>query len=95
MACYVDKPEWEWRGKMWCHLLADNLSELHAFARQLGLKREWFQSPPKSRYPHYDLTAAMREVALSLGALPADRRTIIEKAKTLRVELTPAQTSLF
>jgi hypothetical protein len=52
MACYVDKPEWEWRGKMWAHLLADSLDELHAFAGKLGLQRAWFQAPPQTRYPH-------------------------------------------
>src|SRR5574337_223693 len=26
-----------------CHLTADTLEELHAFAAKLGLKREWFQ----------------------------------------------------
>jgi hypothetical protein len=95
MTCYVDKPEWEWRGKMWAHLLADSLDELHAFAGQLGLQRAWFQAPPQTRYPHYDVTAAKRELALSLGALPADRRTIIEKAKALRLQFAPAQSSLF
>lgn len=95
MACYVDKPEWEWRGQMWCHLLADSLPELHECASRLGLKRAWFQAPPKSRYPHYDLTAAKREQALALGVLPADRKTIIEKARALKVQLEPAQNTLF
>jgi hypothetical protein len=95
MSCYVDKPEWEWRGEMWCHLVADSLPELHAFARQLGLRRSWFQAPPQTRYPHYDITAAKRELALSLGALSADRRTLIEKARALKAEFSPAQTSLF
>jgi hypothetical protein len=47
------------------HLEADSLDELHAFARRLGLKREWFQ--PRSS-PHYDLSPAKRERALALGA---------------------------
>lgn len=49
-----------------CHLTADTLEELHAFAARLGMKREWFQ--PKST-PHYDLTASKRERALELGAV--------------------------
>jgi hypothetical protein len=51
-----------------CHLTtdSDDLVELHAFARALGLRREWFQ-PVSS--PHYDLTPARRMRALELGAV--------------------------
>lgn len=99
MAVYVDKPEWEWRGKLWCHLLADSLDELHSFAKQLGMRRAWFQEPGHKniRYPHYDLTASKHELALRLGAQLADRKTIIERARTLREEYfaSRAQASLF
>lgn len=37
------------------HLSSDlSLKELHVFAYNMGLKREWFQEHKK--YPHYDLT---------------------------------------
>lgn len=37
-------------GHLWCHLFSDSADceELHAFARLLGMKREWFQRD------HYD-----------------------------------------
>ena len=84
MAAYVDKPNWEWRGKMWCHLLADSLTELHDFADKLGLKREWFQD--KARYPHYDITENMRLKALRIGALEADREKIVQTALLIQAE---------
>jgi len=50
------------------HLVSDkSWSELHKFAKKIGLKREWFQN--KSRYPHYDLTTKrMIQKAIRNGA---------------------------
>lgn len=97
MAIYVDDEQVLWRGKLWCHLVADTLTELHAFARSLGLRKIWFQA--KSVYPHYDVTVSVRDRALMLGATLGDRRTIITCAKLLRRELHTdehsAQQSLF
>jgi hypothetical protein len=50
-----------------CHLIADTLPELHAFAAKLGLKAEWFQDHPVE--PHYDLTVEKRAKAVALGAI--------------------------
>lgn len=83
MAVYVDSEEILWRGKLWCHLAADNLDELHAFASKLGLRRGWFQS---KGYPHYDVTVSMRERALKMGAIDADRETIVNRCNQLRME---------
>lgn len=84
MAAYVDTAHWEWRGKVWCHLLADTIQELHSFAKRLGLRREWFQD--QAKYPHYDLTSQMREKAVHLGAVEADNRTICSVAEKIRLE---------
>lgn len=59
------------------HLEADTLEELHAFARKLGLKREWFQ--PRSS-PHYDLSPAKHAMALMRGAkFRSSREWALEK----------------
>lgn len=84
MAAYVDDAVWPWRGQLWCHLLADSLEELHAFAKSIGLKREWFQGHTK--YPHYDMNANRRVIAVKKGAIEIDKRTTIEKAKKLKAE---------
>lgn len=65
-----------------CHLTTDgDVEELHAFAKRLGLKREWYQ--PHRVANHYDLTASKRERALAMGAVfvpmrqqIADRRRV-------------------
>lgn len=85
MTIYVDNERIPWRGKLWCHLVADSLDELHAFASRLGLKRGWFQD--QASYPHYDVTMSVRERALTLGAQPARKRQMITSAKLLRQEL--------
>lgn len=84
MPVYVDNARLEWRGKQWCHLVADSLDELHAFAGRLGLKPVWFQW--RTMYPHYDVTVAVRAKALVLGAQIGDKATIVKCAKRLRLE---------
>lgn len=99
MAVYVDNERIPWRGKLWCHLVADSLDELHQCAARLGLKRAWFQD--QASYPHYDVTTTVRERALALGALPARKRQMIASASLMRDELraslaaTAAQAVLF
>ncbi len=60
-----------WRGRRWAHLMADTLEELHAFAARLGLPRRAFQD--RRSGAHYDVDAALRSVALALGAQPISR----------------------
>jgi hypothetical protein len=72
---YVDDAIHPWRGMKWCHLFSADLDELHEFAGRLGLKRAWFQQPPKASWPHYDTIAKRRGVALGMGAVAADRWT--------------------
>ena len=67
------RPGWRWTHS--CHLVADTLAELHAFAKKIGMKRQWFQDHPK--VPHYDLTAKRRAVAVSLGAKEITSRELI------------------
>jgi Protein of unknown function (DUF4031) len=75
MAVYVDEPIWEWRGRIWCHLTADDSAELHGFATRLGLRRRWFQSKPgRPWHDHYDIPSELRERALSLGAVALTTR---------------------
>ncbi len=81
----MDNVRIAWRGRRWCHLVADSLDELHWFAKSLGLKRTWFQA--HASLPHYDVTVEVRFVALSRGAVAADRRTLILRGRQLKLEL--------
>lgn len=85
MSVYVDEAKWAWRNQYWCHMVADSIDELHAFADLLGMKRAWFQD---KRLPHYDMNAKRRERALKLGALQiSSNRQLIDLSKALRKEL--------
>lgn len=84
MAVYVDNARITSRGKLWFHLVADSLTELHSFANALGLQRRWFQL--NASYPHYDITEENRFLAISMGALEASRRQTIACARLLKKE---------
>lgn len=85
MAVYVDAPIWHWQGLKWCHLLADDLDELHRFASRLGLHRSSYQGPPKTTAPHYDITGFERKRAIALGARICSRDEIVAVFRRVRV----------
>lgn len=74
MSVYVDNAfcegDWgKWNGGG--HMQADALTELHAFAAAIGLKRSWFQArPDRPEAEHYDLTRGKRDAAILAGAIP-------------------------
>jgi Protein of unknown function (DUF4031) len=82
---YVDDAIWNWHGLKWCHLLADDIDELHGFAVRLGISRASYQGPPKTTAPHYDLTGFERARALALGAKSCSRQEIVAVFRVLRV----------
>jgi hypothetical protein len=85
MTIFVDHPLWTRRGKNWCHLFSDgDEAELHEFADRMGLKRSWFQQPPRAKWKHYDITAAQRYKAVRMGAVEDDRWKTLECASSKR-----------
>lgn len=70
---FVDEAIHPFRGDLYCHMFSEDLAALHAMARRLGLQREWFQEPPNASWYHYDISSRKRKLALSLGAVRADR----------------------
>ena len=86
MTVYVDDAIWQWRGRKWCHLLADEIDELHRFAAALGLHRTSYQGPPRTSAPHYDLTSYERRRAIALGAMACNRAAIVAVARQVRVK---------
>lgn len=100
MSVYVDEllkhggsASFQWEHS--CHLYADSLDELHAFAAGLELKRQWFQD--KAGFPHYDLTVGKRSMAVKRGAQEKDRYHAVNFSRAQRglpaIE-NPAQPSL-
>ncbi len=62
-----------------CRLIADSDEELHAFARRLGLQREWFHW--KSAIRHYDLAPNKRRQAVRLGAVELSLHEMAERIR--------------
>ena len=85
MSVYVDEAMWSWQGLKWCHLLADDIDDLHRFAVQLGIKRSSYQGPPITTTPHYDLTAYERRRAIAMGARACSREEIVAVLRLVRV----------
>lgn len=90
MTVYVDNERIEWRGKLWCHLVADSLDELHAFAARIGLRRSWFQN--HASFPHYDITTDVRERALRTGAVASGKTEMLVAARKLKAEMGTSST---
>jgi hypothetical protein len=71
MTLYVDPiqhyPHARTRNKDFCHLCADTEAELHKLAQDIGVGYNWFD--PHPRYPHYDLNASQRQLAIESGAV--------------------------
>jgi hypothetical protein len=85
LAVYVDEAIWSWKGRKWCHLMADEVDELHAFAFRLGLQLSSYQGPPRTSAPHYDITGFERNRAIRFGATPVGRREIVQLFRKVRV----------
>jgi hypothetical protein len=66
--------------RSWCHMATDgDVSELHAMASAIGLKRGWFQEGKDGRFPHYDLVASKRVLAVKNGAVPVSGLELARK----------------
>lgn len=86
MAVYVDNMRAPYGRMIMCHMVADTLAELHMMASWIGIKRQWFQCPPKVLLPHYDISLGKRALAVSYGAIEIDRREVPAIARRLLVE---------
>ena len=59
------------------HLIADTELELHSFAQNIGMRREWYQDNP--RHPHYDITSPkILDKAIRRGAKMIDSKQLLK-----------------
>lgn len=89
MTVYVDRPKHRLGRMVMCHLLADNVDELHAMADKLCLRRAWHQTCP---VPHYDICKAKRQAAIRLGATEVrmhELAVIVRRLKSGQVGQAP------
>ena len=90
MPVYVDRANIGVRGMSMAHMIADSLDELHAMADRIGMQRSWFQDPKNSTkqtpisFPHYDVAASKRTLAIKFGAIDCDRKTFVDHLRRLR-----------
>jgi hypothetical protein len=68
MTVYVDDMRANFGRMVMCHMVADTVEELHAMADQIGVARRWYQGPPVTRNPHYDIALSKRALAVQFGA---------------------------
>ena len=81
MTVYVDNMRARYGRMVMCHMLADDLDELHAMAERLGLKRAWFQD---KGIPHYDISKGKRDLAIDYGAIPINRAQTVTVMRAWR-----------
>lgn len=93
MTVYVDDVRHEFRQMIMCHLWADSLPELFAFADALGLRRSWFQEPPKASWEHFDVSLGVKAEAIRRGAVLTDKFGPLEHlaCQRLRAATEPVQ----
>jgi hypothetical protein len=84
VSVYVDMPAHRYGRMLMCHMLADSIEELHAMADKIGIQRKWYQGPPKTKTPHYDICKSKRALAIAAGAIEADRKTVVGVMKRIR-----------
>jgi hypothetical protein len=82
---YVDGARNRLGRMLCCHMVADELDELHAMAAAIGMRRVWFQAHAST--PHYDVSLTRRQLALELGAVEVDRRGMALLCRRLRAPL--------
>lgn len=76
------------RGKGWpfrraAHMVSTkSFAELHEFAAELGLKREWFQGD------HYDISTQYHRYARDKGAEEVSSRELVKRMKKSTARLS-------
>lgn len=78
MTVYVDDVRHGFGRMIMCHMWADTEEELHAEAAALGLRRAWFQQPPKASWKHYDVSLGVKAAAMARGAVLTDKYGPVE-----------------
>lgn len=94
MMVYVDTARNRFGRMIMCHMIADSLDELHEMADAIGMKRHWFQAPPKASFPHYDVSLSRRMKAIELGAVELARAEFVAAMQRIRAVKAPQDTAL-
>lgn len=77
MTVYVDDAKIPYGRMLMCHMVADGVAELHAFAGALRIRRSWFHRG------HYNICQQKRAAALENGALAISQREAVPLRRRL------------
>lgn len=82
---YVDDQKAPYRGMLMSHMVADTQAELYEMALAIGVPDKYLQYP-NTRKEHFDICQQKRLLAIKNGAVPVDRRRLINiiKAKAIQ-----------
>lgn len=76
MGLLIDPPAWNAHGRRWSHLVSDtSLTELHAFARRLGVPERGFEGD------HYDIPEERYSTVVAAGAVPVSSRELLRRLR--------------
>ena len=78
MSVYVDDMRAPYGRMVMCHMISDDLGELHEMAGHIGVARRWFQGD------HYDVCLAKRALAVRFGATEVTVRELARIRRALR-----------
>lgn len=84
MSVYVDKAIYRVGRMIMCHMISDDLHELHQMADLIGVSRRWFQN---NSVPHYDICKSKRALAIQFGAVECDRRNMVDAIRRIKVKM--------
>lgn len=79
MTVYVDDAKNPYGRMIMCHMLADDVEELHNMATSIGVARRHFQN--KTKFLHYDICKQMRSRAVNLGAEEVTTKEMVMRFK--------------
>ena len=86
MAVLIDEPRWQFKGRLWAHLVSDTTyEELHGFAEAAGIPRRGFHGD------HYDIPQEYYDEMVQRGAVPTPSRELVRRLRAAGLRLSPAQ----
>lgn len=71
---YIDNYNAPFRGMTMCHMMAETVEELDAFAKSIGLNPAWRQG---GSWPHYDVAMSKKKQAIAAGAKEVTCRELV------------------